>query len=159
MFAAIVYVVTSLQLFKGLLPNGGYVHVGDAVIFIAASILPAPYAVCSGVVGASLADILSGSVGWVPATVLIKAIMALLFSSKAQTILTKRNMAMSFAASLFCAAGYLVYELMLYGAGSAFATLISLLWLVQLLGSCAVFAGFGYALDKIKFKEVVLRKI
>ncbi len=159
MFAAVVYVLTSLQLFKGLLPNGGYVHIGDAAIFMAASILPSPYAVCAGVVGASLADILSGSVGWVPATVVIKAVMALLVSSKSESVLAKRNVGMSLAASAFCAAGYLAYELMIYGPGSAFATLISFLWLVQLIGSWAVFMGFGYAMDKVKIKGTVLRKI
>ena len=48
LFAALIYLFTSI--FK--IPTGqGYTHAGDGMIFLAASILPAPYAVAAGAIG------------------------------------------------------------------------------------------------------------
>ena len=40
--------------------GNGYIHCGDAVIFLAAAMLPLPYAVGASAVGGMLADVLSG---------------------------------------------------------------------------------------------------
>ena len=56
MFAAMVYVMTA---FVHIPTNQGYVHIGDGIIFLAAAILPAPYAMAAGAVGAGLSDYLS----------------------------------------------------------------------------------------------------
>lgn len=62
LFAAIITVVTAYVL---RIPTGnGYIHLGDSFIFLAASLLPLPYAIAAAAVGAGLADrILFGAWG------------------------------------------------------------------------------------------------
>ena len=51
--------------------NGGYVHFGDSVIYLAAVLLPAPYAMAVGALGGGIADLLTAPM-WAVATVIIK---------------------------------------------------------------------------------------
>ena len=56
MFAALV---TGLTFFPKIpIPGGGYVHLGETMIYIAASFLPLPFAMASAAIGSGLADIL-----------------------------------------------------------------------------------------------------
>ena len=48
MFAAMVAVMTAFVQIKT--PTGGYVHLGDSMIYLAASFLPLPYAVAAAAV-------------------------------------------------------------------------------------------------------------
>ena len=86
-FAAMTYALTA---FLHIPTAKGYIHIGDAVIFIAASLLPKPYAMASAAIGASLSDALSGYWIWVPATFVIKALTALAFTSKKPKMLCAR---------------------------------------------------------------------
>ena len=58
--------------------GGGYVHMGDTVIYLAAALLPTPYAMAAAAVGAGLADLLVAPM-WAPFTVVIKAAMVRLY--------------------------------------------------------------------------------
>ena len=58
LFAAAIAVMTAYLLHIPI-PTGGYIHVGDALIYLAACLLPAPYAVGAAMVGAGLADLLT----------------------------------------------------------------------------------------------------
>ena len=59
----------------------GYIHLGDAMIFLAAMMLPRKHACFAGAVGASLADIMGGFVAWAPWTAAIKLVMVLIMHS------------------------------------------------------------------------------
>ncbi|MBR3536623.1 MAG: ECF transporter S component, partial [Oscillospiraceae bacterium] len=59
MFTAIITVLTACFQIKTV--NDGYIHFGDSMIYLAACLLPAPYAIFAGSVGGAMADILSGS--------------------------------------------------------------------------------------------------
>jgi len=70
---------------KVFLPLGvGYVHLGDGVIFLS-SMLLGNYAALVAAIGSALADLLVGASAYIPATLVIKALMglvaALLFRS------------------------------------------------------------------------------
>ena len=67
--------VTTAYLLHIPIPTGGYIHLGDALIYLAACLLPAPYAVGAAMVGAGLADLLTAPL-WVVPTLLIKAMVA-----------------------------------------------------------------------------------
>ena len=56
MFAAMTAVLTAFVQIKT--PTGGYVHLGDAMIYLTASFLPMPYAVLAAALGGGLADLL-----------------------------------------------------------------------------------------------------
>ena len=77
LFAALIYVFTAYL----HIPSGaGYTHAGDGLIYLAACILPTPYAAAAGAIGGALADGLSGYAMWMPATIVIKAVTAIFFS-------------------------------------------------------------------------------
>ncbi|MDR3264319.1 MAG: ECF transporter S component [Clostridiales bacterium] len=105
-------------------PGGGYVHVGDSLIFLAALILPMWYAVFAAGIGSAIADlIVPGAAIYAPATFIIKALMALIVclllrqSGKKKLFASAKPVlgqaAAFWAASLFMQAGYFVYELFL----------------------------------------------
>lgn len=78
LLAAIICITTtSFHIPVGV--NGGYVHVGDAFIYMAASILPLPYAMMASAIGAGLADLISVAAVWVIPTIIIKPILVLVF--------------------------------------------------------------------------------
>ena len=64
--------VTTAYLLHIPIPTGGYIHLGDALIYLAACLLPAPYAVGAAMVGAGLADLLTAPL-WVVPTLLSPA--------------------------------------------------------------------------------------
>ena len=101
------------------LPVVGYVHLGDALLFLSASLLPTPYAIGAAVIGAGLADLTSGFALYLPATILIKGLTAFAFTANGKRMLCVRNLLALPCALLLCAGGYFVFEWILYGLPSA----------------------------------------
>lgn len=58
-------------------PTGGYMNLGDAVVLLGAFLLGPVGGAAAGGIGAALADLLAGYALYVPATLVIKALMAL----------------------------------------------------------------------------------
>lgn len=152
LFTAIIYVLTA---FLHVPTIKGYVHVGDGIIFLAASILPTPYAIFAAAVGGALSDALSGYWIWVPATLLIKGFTALFFTSKGEKILTKRNFAALIPALILCVGGYglysglIIYHNIVAGFADAFANTM------QTATSAVLYVVLGGALDKVGLKKRV----
>jgi len=104
-------------------PTGGYMNLGDAVVLLSAYLLGPWYGAVAAGVGSALADLLSGYPAYVPATLVIKAAMALLAG------LLYRRLKGSAAGTALCGAagevpmllGYWLYDAFLLGsfAGSA----------------------------------------
>lgn len=59
-------------------PTGGYLNLGDAVVLLSAYLLGPLYGAAAAGIGSMLADLLSGYPAYAPATLVIKAGMALL---------------------------------------------------------------------------------
>lgn len=130
----------------------GYFNIGDAFIYLAAALLPAPYACMSAAVGGALGDILAGGPVWVPFTVIIKIAVALTFTSKKETFITKRNIAALFIAWPITCGGYYVAEALIYGnwiapsAGIVGNT-------IQVVASGVLFVVIAAVLDKMQLKK------
>jgi uncharacterized repeat protein (TIGR04002 family) len=148
-FTALVFVVTA---YLHIPTNNGYIHVGDGLIYLAACMLPWPYAVAVGAGGALLADCLTGFAVWAPASVIIKSVTALLFTSKSKKIMGTRNRLMLLPAAVFCAGGYYLYEAALYGNWIAPLTGIPAS-LTQSLTSSVLFIVMGIAFDRLDLKN------
>ena len=58
-------------------PTGGYMNLGDAAVLLGAFLLGPWYGAVAGGVGSAMADALSGYPVYVPATLIIKAVMAI----------------------------------------------------------------------------------
>lgn len=147
LFAAAITLTTAYVLHIPI-PTGGYIHLGDALIYLVACLLPTPYAVGAAVVGAGLADLLTAPM-WVVPTLIIKALVALLFTSGGGRVLCPRN--------LMALAGAAVLSPGLYAlAAAAVAGTMAAFWpqfagtLVQAVGSTAVFVVLAGALQKRK---------
>lgn len=120
LFAAAVYVATGVL---PRIPMGvGYVHIGDAVVYLAAVLLPHGYAACAAAIGAGLADLTSGYAIWIPATVVIKALTVLFFTRR--RAICKKNFLALLAAAALCVGGYFLWEAIVYR--SIAAPLVSL---------------------------------
>lgn len=135
----------------------GYIHIGDGIIFLASSMLPFPYAVGVGVVGAGLADILSGYAIWFPATAVVKGATALMFSKKGRKIITSRNIIALVPSLVICAGGYILYEAVVI---DDFKTAIVELpsYVIQISASAVLYIFLGVMLDKISFKKKFVDK-
>ena len=151
-FTALVYVVTA---YLHIPTYNGYVHMGDGFIFLAACLLPTPYAVFVGAVGAMLADLLTGFAIWAPGSMVIKAMAALLFTCKSKKILTARNLWMLLPAAAISIAGYYFYEVLI--TGSFVASLAGIPGsAVQAAASSIMFVVTAAAMDKFNVKKTMM---
>ena len=152
LFAAAITVMTAYMLHIPI-PTGGYIHLGDALIYLAACLLPAPYAAAAAAIGAGLADLLTAPM-WVLPTLAIKAVVVLFFTSKTERILCRRNCAAIVIAGLFSPAAYALAGCAMAGTMAAFVPQF-LGTLVQGIGSGALFLVIAPTLDGVHLKERV----
>ena len=132
--------------------NGGYLHFGDSLIYLAAALLPTPYALAAAAIGGGLADLLTVPL-WLPATIVIKPLIALPFTCKSAKIITPRNVAASVTACTISCTGYFAAEYLIFGASAApIASLSGNL--LQSGGSAVFFIVFGLALDRTHIKRI-----
>lgn len=165
MFAAMITILTAFfQIKIGI--NDGYIHFGDSIIYLAACILPAPYALCAASIGGALADILSGAAIWAIPTAIIKALNVVPFvlmmsylkkENKADKIISKGTIFMAIISGLITVLGYYVAEGIMFGFTAALLSSL-LRGLIQPIGSAIVFYAIGLALDKAKFKTLVVSR-
>lgn len=76
MFAAMIFGLTMLHVPIGA---GGYIHVGDAVIYVTAMLMGGPWAFISAAIGAACADIVSGFAVYAVPSAIIKILIAVPF--------------------------------------------------------------------------------
>lgn len=155
LFAAIIFVTTAYFFHIPTGTNGGYLHFGDAFVYLAGSILPAPYAIAASAIGAGLSDALSpGGIIWLPATVIIKSLVALCFTYQSKTILCRRNYFALGGACIITLVGYYFAGIVL--TGNVMAGLAEIPGsLLQSAGSALVYFLTGYVLDRVNIKSKV----
>lgn len=143
--------------------GGGYVHLGDTVIYLAAALLPTPYAMAAAAVGAGLADLLVAPM-WAPFTVVIKAVMVFAFTAKKERLLCGRNAWAILIAGVIGVVGYYVAEVVILClSGGALATAavaavaaVPFNALQEVAGGVA-FLLLAAALDRLEIKKRLVR--
>ncbi|MBQ3165177.1 MAG: TIGR04002 family protein [Lachnospiraceae bacterium] len=132
--------------------NGGYIHFGDSLIYLAATLLPTPYALAAAAIGGGLADLLTAPM-WTIATIIIKMLITIPFTYKSAKIITLRNIIATLIAYVISGSCYFFAEYILFGSfSSAFLASMSGS-LIQSGGSAIFFIVFGLALDKAHIKK------
>ena len=102
-------------------PTGGYMNLGDTVVILGAYLLGPVYGAIAGGVGPALADLLSGYGVYVPATLVIKALMGLTAALLYQALGKKpwALVACGAAAEAIMVVGYCLYDGVLSGSLAA----------------------------------------
>lgn len=151
LFSALVCITTAYIFHIPFGANGGYIHLGDALIYLAATLLPTPYAILAAGIGGAMADLLTAPL-WAPATFVIKMLIALPFTNKGSKIICTRNIVAIFAASTISCLGYAIAEMIIYGSEAMiFVSLIGNL--TQAFGSGIIFVFIALTLDNMRFKR------
>ena len=87
----------------------GYIDAGDGFVFLAAVILPAPYAAAAAAIGAGLSDLIGGYPLWIPATIGVRVIAVLFFTRRGK-VFCRRNLIALAASAAVNVIGYWLYE-------------------------------------------------
>lgn len=102
-------------------PSRGYINLGDCAVIIGAFVLGPVYGAIAGGIGSALADLLGGYPQYIPATLIIKAAMAVtaaavikLFSKKGIRLSGAAVLAGGVAAAVLMVSGYFLYESLIY---------------------------------------------
>ena len=150
MFTAMIFVLTR---FVSVPVASGYVHFGDALIYIVASTLGGPWAVFAAMVGEALADLAGGYAFYAPATLIVKALMALPFVfvyKKSEKTLTLYTFIMSIVAGVINVCGYFIGDLII-DKTYAFVDIPGNI--IQSVGSLIIFVIIAFAFDKANLKK------
>lgn len=167
MFAAMTTVLT--YFIKIPTQTGGYIHLGDTVIYLCACILPTPYALLAAGIGGACADLFGGYFHYILPTFIIKALISIPLSSKSDRFLTKRNLLGLIPSSVITVGGYYLTQVVMLvidklSAKSFFEALTDpTVWggaigsipgdTVQALASAVMFIVFSFAFDKLDLKR------
>ena len=148
--AALITIMTASICHIPVGMNGGYIHFGDSLIYLAAVVLPRPYALAAAAIGGGMADLLTAPI-WAPATIIIKMLIVLPFSNKSTKIVTPRNIFAAVLAYFISGLSYFLAEYILFGSWSVLLISMSQS-LIQSGGSAVFFVILGHVLDEAHIK-------
>jgi len=116
--------------------------------------LPQPYALAVGAIGAGVADLLTAPI-WAPASIVIKILITLSFKSNGK-MLRRRNVTAALVAIPITVIGYYFAEVILFGNWKT--PLVSMPFnAIQAFASFAVFLLIAAALDKMGIRTMMKR--
>lgn len=128
LFAALICVATMVVQIP-IPATGGYINLGDGVILVCAYLLHPALAVIAAGLGSMLADLLAGYMAYVPATLIVKALVALIATllfhrfgrGKCRRHALIAMLISGLLAEMLMVLGYFFYEAMILGMGMAAA--------------------------------------
>lgn len=157
LFTALVCIATlSIQI--PVPATNGYIHPGDALIFVAALFLGAHYGMVAGGLGSALADLISGYVFWAPWTFIIKGIMGLIVGKIAHyergKLFTWKNIFAMLCGVCIMVAGYLLVSSTMQGGWAAAISSVPAN-IIQGVGGVALCCIVGYPLDRVDIQKYI----
>lgn len=151
-FAAMIFVLTY---FIKVPVASGYVHFGDALIYICAGVLGGPWAILAGAIGEGIADLVGGWAVYAPATVIVKALIAVPFiltAGKKEKFLTPLTALMTIPAGVITVGGYFIADLII---DKSYAIVDIPGNVIQAVGSAVLFIVLAAAFDAAKLKSKI----
>lgn len=155
MFTAMIFILTR---FISVPVAAGYVHFGDALVYLVASVMGGPWGFFAAAVGEALADIASGWISYAPATLIVKALIAMPFVlvwKKSEKILTLRTALLTIPAGAITVLGYFAADLII---DKAYAVINILGNVIQAVGSAVIFIVIAAAFDAARLKKKLFLK-
>lgn len=152
-FAALIAIVTA---YGFRIPNGygGYIHLGDVLIYICAVLLPTKYAVFAAAIGGGFADLLANAPMYIIPTIIIKSLLVLCFTSKGEKILNRRNLIAPIICIFITSIGYTIANIILTGSLQV-AMMVIILDCIQPIASGIIFYVIAFALEKLEIKKKI----
>ena len=151
-FAAMIFALT--RFIQIPVPGGaGYLHFGDAMIYIVASTLGGPWALLASALGAALAGLSSGFAVYAPISAIVKVLIALPFAlvnKKSEKILTPLTICLTIPSGVITVLGYFLGDLIV---NKAYAVADIPMNIVQAVGSAIIFVVISAAFDAAKLKK------
>ncbi len=160
LFAALCCVATAVVQIP--VPTAGYIHFGDVFVLLSGWLLGG-WGVAAAGIGSMLADLFTGYVAYAPITFLDKAAVAAaawLIYALFKKLLRKKQrwvglIVSSIIGELIMAAGYIAYEWVLYGFGSAILNLVPYLikGAVSLTLACLLYPLLNSVLVRVGIRQ------
>lgn len=154
LFAALICALTFFP--KVPTPIGGYIHVGDSMIYLASNILPFPFGMLAGGIGGSLSDAIGGYWIYVIPTFIVKNINGLMFyilKTKGAKIISVKSVIAAALSSAVTVVGYFFVNGLLFTWKGAIASTPS--EIAQGAGALIVFILVGLAFDKSRLTSKI----
>lgn len=151
LLAALVTVLT-MAITIPIPATGGYLNLGDSVVFLAAVLFGWRYGMVAGGLGAAIADLLLAPAFAIP-TLIVKGIMGLLVGkiadNKNKNLFNARNILALMVGALWMASGYYIAEVIMF---SSFKTPLAELGpnVIQGVAGAVVFFPIALAVKKTK---------
>ena len=151
LFAALIFIST-LFLHVPVPVASGYVHFGDAMLYICAMLLGNPYALIAGALGEGLADVAGGFAIYAPATVLIKIAIGIVFvfAKNDKKLLTVKSALFTIPAGLITVGGYFLADCLI---DKTYALVDIPGNVIQAVGSAVIFIVVAFAMDKTHLRD------
>jgi uncharacterized membrane protein len=121
--AALIFVVTWTVRIPIPATSGGYVNIGDVMIYICAYLLGGPYAAIAAAVGSGFADLAAGAAIYIAPTFIIKGVMGFVAGSISKNRGFKYYLVACVACGAIMVAGYALFEYLFFGSAYALAGL------------------------------------
>ena len=148
MLAALIFVITFLVAVP-VPSTSAYVNLGDSVIYCAGMLVGAPWAAAAAGIGSAIADWAIGFPIYIPATVIIKALMGFVCAKLMKRGEFPRFLMACIIGGAIMVVGYGLYEAVFMGGwGYVTATLIGNL--IQWAGGVAGAAVLYYPIKRIR---------
>ena len=147
LFAALIMVSVAYLFHIPISGTEGYIHLGDMVIYVAASFMPWPYAVAAAALGGAMADVIAGAAVWAPFTAVIKALMVLPFTCRSEKLICRRNAVAAVVSGVICVVGYYLAEAVITGNFAA-PVASAPMNVLQAVGNGAAYLILAAAFDK-----------
>ena len=101
LFAGLICLFTAYICHIPMGSNGGYLHFGDTLIYVAASLLPQPYALVAAAIGGGLADLrIAPFLSWIISTIGYYLAEGLIFGTYAALVTSIMGSAIQSGGSL-----------------------------------------------------------
>jgi uncharacterized membrane protein len=149
--AALVFVVTFLVRIPIPIASGGYVNLGDTVIYLGALLLGGWPAAAAAAIGSALSDLIAGYAIYAPVTFVIKGLMGFACGIMARRAGFIRFAAAAAASGAIMVCGYFIFEALFFNLNQAIVS--APFNLMQLVGGVAVALALYPAAKRIKIEE------
>ncbi len=160
-FLSIASILTAMTvIFSILFPipiPSGFLFLGDVFIYLAAILLPKPYAVATAAIGGIVSDILLSYTVYAPFTFVIKPLLVLAFKNETDRCLSRRNCLAPLLGVLITLGGYFFADWFIGGklGGYAYALLSLPFNALQAGVSGILFLSVCLIFDKMQLKSIL----